>query len=74
MDKLPFLRFDYKTPILRDWLLFEQEQGCTPVEGGLCLQMAKSPPALSLPVSSAASKAAVTVTPPSAPKLPTPSP
>jgi hypothetical protein len=72
MNKLPFLRFDYKTPILRDWLLFEQEQGCTPVQGGLCLQMEKSPPALPQSVASAASKAAAAVAPSPAPAPPAP--
>ena len=78
MDRLPYLKYDYKTPILRDWLLLESAQGCTPVlRDGLGLCMDKSPPALPEPASLPGSiKSAQTTTPvkPVTPPEPSPPP
>lgn len=59
MKKQPFLRFDYKGPLRRDWLLFEKDQGCVFVQGDLCLQMDKQPPPLPHAAKEVVSKPAV---------------
>jgi hypothetical protein len=47
MSKLPFLKPEYTRTFFIEWQLFEDAQGCAPLQhDGLCLQMHKSPPAL----------------------------
>ncbi|MFM7025421.1 MAG: DUF6402 family protein [Limnohabitans sp.] len=72
MSKIPFLRHVYKTPILRDWLAFEGQRGCLPIEGGLCLQMAKSPPPLPGTVAAQAAAQAAKETASKTPATPPP--
>ena len=68
MQRLSYLNFDYKSTFRRDWLLSDQDQGCTPFNGGLSLLMERSPPALPAPVTPGLTKAsAVKTAAPSAP-------
>ena len=47
MTKIPYLKPEYKRTFFLEWQLFENSQGCTPVQfDGLGLQMDKSPPPL----------------------------
>ena len=71
MQRLSYLHFDYKSTFRRDWLLSDQDQGCTPFNGGLSLLMERSPPALPAPVTPGLTKAsAVKTAAPSAPAAP----
>ena len=71
MTKLPYLKREYTRTFFIEWQLFEDAQGCAPLQhDGLCLQMLKSPPALPLAAEQARAKAVaepVVKTPPPPP-------
>ena len=60
MSKLPFLKPEYTRTFFLEWQLFEDAQGCAPLQhDGLCLQMHKSPPALTQTADQARAKVVV---------------
>ena len=71
MDRLAYLKYDYRTPILRDWLLFDSARGCMPVvRDGLGLCMDKSPPALPDPAPPSGSSNSAHAASPAKPSAP----
>jgi hypothetical protein len=58
MSKVPYLKPEYTRTFFIEWQLFDDAQGCAPLQhDGLCLQMHKSPPALPLTAEQARTKA-----------------